>query len=278
MLTPVHPGHADELLLAALRPPRRRLPSDDGERTVVLVEAATRAERAIRVLGLHCDMVSFGGDPTVHHCTLRLWDGTVVARGTGAGDAFAARTGALLEALEHYAAVRRHRGRYVDLATGRRATAPVLGAFSGTGLGCTPADATLHALLEAVQRFTVAGFTARAVAPGGRAHPHPDTPVVDRTTLPGALADTVRSTERRIGAGIRLLSLDEDGLVPVYLAHAFTGRAGDGHIGLGTSLSETVAVRRACRRLLESSLPGAPGTGRHPAGRPVPHAEGSGTA
>ncbi|MER6314728.1 YcaO-like family protein [Streptomyces sp. NPDC001581] len=275
MLTPVHPGHADELLLAALRPPRRRFPSDDGERSVVLVEAASRAERAIRVLGLHRDMVSFGGDPTVHGCTLRLRDGTVVARGAGAGDAFAARAGALLEALEQYATVRRHRARYVDLATGRLAPAAAGGAISGTGLGCTPADATLHALLEAVQRFTAAGFAARAKVPGGRAHP--DTPVLDRTTLPGALADTVRSTERRIGAGIRILALDDDELVPVYLAHAFTGRAGDGHVGLGTSLSETVAVRRACRRLLERSLPGAAGTGWHPAG-PAPYAEGPETA
>ncbi|MFE5541334.1 hypothetical protein ACFQ78_37175 [Streptomyces sp. NPDC056519] len=100
MRTPLRPGRADELLLAVLRPPRPRLPSDDGERSVVLVEAASRAERAVRVLGLHRDMVSFGGDPTVHGCTLRLPDGTVAARGTGAGDAFAARPGALLEALE----------------------------------------------------------------------------------------------------------------------------------------------------------------------------------
>ncbi|MFI8260707.1 MULTISPECIES: YcaO-like family protein [unclassified Streptomyces] len=275
MRTPLHPGRADELLLAVLRPSRPRPPSDDGERSVVLVEAAARAERAIRVLGLHRDMVSFGGDPTVHGCTLRLRDGTVVARGTGAGDAFAARTGALLEALEQYAAVRRHRARYVDLATGRPAAAEASGALCGTGLGCTPADATLHALLEAVQRFTVAGFAARATVPGGCAHPCAS--VLDRSTLPSALADTVRSTERRIGADIRILLLDEDDLVPVYLAHAFTGRAGDGHIGLGTSLSETVAVRRACRRLLERSLPDEAGTGWHPAG-PIPYAEGPETA
>ncbi|MFD7085878.1 YcaO-like family protein [Streptomyces sp. NPDC059918] len=271
MRTPLRPGRADELLLAVLRPPRPRLPSDDGERSVVLVEAASRAEHAIRVLGLHRDMVSFGGDPTVHGCTLRLRDGTVAARGTGAGDAFAARTGALLEALEQYAFVRRHRARYIDLATGRPTAGEALGALSGTGLGCTPADATLHALLEAVQRFTVAGFAARATAGRGGAYPH--TPVLDRTTLPSALADTVRGTERRIGAGIRILPLDEDALVPVYLAHTFTGRAGAGHIGLGTSLSEAVAVRRACRRLLERSLPGAAGAGWHPAG-PAPYAEG----
>ncbi|MGW8776523.1 hypothetical protein ACWGNM_00415 [Streptomyces sp. NPDC055796] len=39
---------------------------------MVVVEAASRAEHAIRVLGLHRDMVSFGGGPTVlHGCTLR---------------------------------------------------------------------------------------------------------------------------------------------------------------------------------------------------------------
>ncbi|MFE3555793.1 FAD-dependent monooxygenase [Streptomyces sp. NPDC059193] len=76
-------------------------------------------------------------------------------------------------------------------------------------------------------------------------------------------------------AGSRLC--DQNRLEPILLADAFTGRAGDGHVGLGTSLSEAVAVRRACRRLLERSLPGTAGTGWHPAGS-APYAEGPETA
>ncbi|MFF4317796.1 YcaO-like family protein [Streptomyces sp. NPDC001568] len=247
--------------LACLRPRRHGPPPDAGERTADVVQAEARGLRCAHLLGLHADMLGFGGDPTVFACTLRHADGSVAGRGLGAGSTGTARTGALLEALEGHAARRRQPGRRAGVPSRAPARGPAVGAVGGTGIGCTDAEALLHAVNEAVERMAVARFLAAAVPYGPNAGPA-TVPVLDRATLPPGLADVVDRTEHRIGARVDIAAIEAP--VPVFLAYAVTTAGEPPRLGLGTSLSPAFAVRRACRGLLEDTLPAGTAWGRHP--------------
>ncbi|MFF3018944.1 YcaO-like family protein [Streptomyces sp. NPDC057939] len=247
--------------LAGLRPRRHGLPPDGGERTVDAVEAEARGLRCAHLLGLHADMLCFGGDPTVFACTLRHTDGSVAGRGLGAGSTETARAGALLEALERHTAGRRRLGRRADVSTGGVAHGPDVAAVGGTGMGCTDTEALLHAVNEAVERMAVARFLADAVPYGPYAGLAP-VPVLDLSTLPPGLADVVHRTGNRIGAAVGIVPIDAP--VPVFLAYARTAPGRLPRLGIGTSLSPAFAVRRACRELLEDTVPVGTAWGRHP--------------
>jgi ribosomal protein S12 methylthiotransferase accessory factor len=121
---------------------------------------------------------------------------------------------------------------------------------SGSAIGVTPAEASLHAVNEAIERDALSLLLVRAFL--GRAGYRPV--LIDPATLPEEPARAFAAAERLTGSAVYLLDITSDLGVPTVLA--YTPPAGDRchRRGAGTSLSPAHAVWRALTELLQTTL------------------------
>jgi ribosomal protein S12 methylthiotransferase accessory factor len=122
---------------------------------------------------------------------------------------------------------------------------------SGTASGMSPADATLHGLLEVIERDAVSlalidwFVVDRPAAPKRR---------VSIDSLSPALRDLARHVERRLGQPPMLFDITTDLGVPVFMALPAADIGLLGLYGAGASLHPEYAAERALGELLQGTL------------------------
>lgn len=130
---------------------------------------------------------------------------------------------------------------------------------SGYGLAPTVDQATVHALLETVERDACSLLTIRTLISGQQAT------VLDPCTLPGDLAVLHARVQREVDAPIHLLDATSDLGIPTVLAYCTPRGRRPWLRGHAASLTPRDAVTRALTELLESAV-----VHRDALARPVP--------
>jgi ribosomal protein S12 methylthiotransferase accessory factor len=122
---------------------------------------------------------------------------------------------------------------------------------SGYGLAPTLQQATVHALLETVERDACSLLTIRTCLAGRRPT------VFDPHTLPEVLARLHIRAQREVDATIHLVDATTDLGIPTVLAYCTPRQARPYLRGQAAALSTDEAVTRAITELLETQLPHA---------------------
>ncbi len=120
---------------------------------------------------------------------------------------------------------------------------------NGSAIGASFAEATVHAINEAIERDAFSLFLARTFLAE-----NPVSPVLLATeTLPPALRELLHRVENRTGRQVWLIDITTDLGVPSTLAYSPDSH-GDYLLGSGASLSRHYSVYRALTELLEVQL------------------------
>ncbi|WP_059006240.1 YcaO-like family protein [Streptomyces specialis] len=135
--------------------------------------------------------------------------------------------------------------RYDYRAVGRYAS------NSGSAIGVTGTEATVHALNEVIERDACSLLLTRAFLADGHR------PVlIDPDALPDDLAELWRTVRDMIGAPVWLLDITTDVGVPTTMAYVAPTARRPHLRGSGTSLSPRYAAHRALTELLQAFLLG----------------------
>jgi len=118
---------------------------------------------------------------------------------------------------------------------------------SGVAIGANHAEASLHGLLEAVERDTLARFLI--ATPLLRRTTNYD--VVAGDTLPLVLRRLIDNASAECGSSVFLLRIINKAEIPCYLAFAQSSPTVGGSLGSGASLSNSHAVQRALTEMVQ---------------------------
>ncbi|MDT0266501.1 YcaO-like family protein [Streptomyces sp. DSM 44915] len=128
--------------------------------------------------------------------------------------------------------------------TVRRYASPV-----GWAAGCTPEEATVHALTQVVERDAAARVLTERLGPAGAAPLR----VLEPRSLPCPLSALLRGAEERLGQRVALLEITAETGIPAYWAWTPSPPGAPDRLrGLGASLSPYLAVERALHELIAS--------------------------
>ncbi|GAA0563665.1 ribosomal protein S12 methylthiotransferase accessory factor [Saccharopolyspora erythraea NRRL 2338] len=120
---------------------------------------------------------------------------------------------------------------------------------SGYGLAPTQDEATVHALLETVERDACSLLTVRTFMSGRQPT------VIDPHTLPEDLALLHTRAQRELDATVHLINATTDLDIPTVLAYCTPGDGTPYRRGQAAALATRDAVTAAITELLESQLP-----------------------
>ncbi|MFG0866923.1 YcaO-like family protein [Pseudomonas sp. FYR_7] len=118
---------------------------------------------------------------------------------------------------------------------------------SGVAIGSNELEATIHGLLEAIERHSLSKFLVRVFL----AMDSSALRVIDKKTLPGALRQKVQCVEKEVGHSILIIELENEFKVPVFCSVLSGSRFLVEVAGYGCSLSREHALYRSLHEVAQ---------------------------